>query len=84
MADLSTVPSPGKRAFNLSLNEGLVTQAKNFTGNLSATVETLLDGFVAEQRQLQATRQQAADACVADWNLVHSKVGSFADEHSPL
>ena len=31
-----------KRAVNLTLNEALVTQAKQFTGNLSSTVETLL------------------------------------------
>ena len=30
------------------------------------------------------TRQQIADASVADWNAVHAVIGSIADEHSTL
>ena len=70
-----------KRPVNLTLNESLVTQAKTYTSNLSATMELLLAEFVSQQRQAQSGRQQLADACVADWNAVHASVGSFADEH---
>ncbi len=73
-----------KRPVNLTLSEGLVAQAKTYTDNLSATVESLLADFVASQQQARLTRQQTADACVADWNAVHAAVGSFADEHSTL
>lgn len=73
-----------KRAVNLTLNESLVAQAKTYTSNLSATMETLLTAYVAEQQQSHASRQQMADACAADWNAVHASVGSFADEHSTL
>ncbi len=73
-----------KRAVNLTLSEGLVAQAKTYTSNLSATMETLLADYVAEQQSTQASRQQRADACSADWNAVHAAVGSFADEHSTL
>ena len=73
-----------KRAVNLTLNEALVTQAKTFTGNLSATVETLLVDYVAQQQQARVSRQQAADACVDCWNEVLAADGSFADEHSTL
>ena len=73
-----------KRAVNLTLNEALVTQAKKFTGNLSSTVETLLNDYVAQQQQARLSRQQAADACVEYWNEVLAAEGSFADEHSTL
>ena len=73
-----------KRAVNLSLSEGLVAQAKTYTSNLSATMESLLAVYVFEQQQTRLTRQQLADTCAADWNAVHASVGSFADAHSTL
>ena len=73
-----------KRPVNLTLNEGLVAQAKTYTSNLSATMELLLAEYVANQRQAQLAHRQSADACAADWNAVHKAVGSFADEHSTL
>jgi antitoxin CcdA len=73
-----------KRPVNLTLNEGLVDQAKRYTSNLSATIETLLAGYVAEQQQTRQSRQELADIAAADWNTVHAAVGSFADEHSTL
>ena len=76
--------SKRKRAVNLTLNESLVAQAKTYTSNLSATMETLLTAYVAQHQQSHASRQQMANACAADWNAVHASVGSFADEHSTL
>ena len=73
-----------KRAVNLTLNEGLVAQAKTYTSNLSATMEELLAAYVAQQQQTRLSRQQQADAVATDWNAVHAAVGSFADEHSTL
>ena len=73
-----------KRAVNLTLNESLVAEAKNYTSNLSATMEELLAAYVVEQQQAHGARRQLANACVADWNAVHDKVGSFADGHSTL
>jgi post-segregation antitoxin (ccd killing protein) len=73
-----------KRPVNLSLSESLVAEARNYTSNLSATLETLLAEYVARQQQEQLSRQQMADACADDWNAVHDAVGSFADEHSTL
>ena len=76
--------SSRKRPVNLTLNEALVAQAKTYTSNLSATIESLLAEFVATQQQTQRSRQQLADTCAADWNAVYAAVGSFADEHSTL
>lgn len=73
-----------KRPVNLTLTEGLVAEAKSFSANLSATVETLLAGYVAREQQARLNRQQLADVCAADWNALHESVGSFADEHSTL
>ena len=40
-----------KRPVNLTLNEALVDQARAYTSNLSATMESLLADFVAQQQQ---------------------------------
>lgn len=80
----ASVASPRKRPVNLTINETLVTQAKAFTNNLSATMESLLAEFVAAQQNAQRNRQQAADACADHWNAVSASIGSFADEHSTL
>lgn len=73
-----------KRPVNLTLNENLVAQAKTYTSNLSATMETLLAEFVANQQQSRRTQQQLADACVDEWNALNAQFGSFADEHTTL
>ena len=78
------IASPRKRPVNLTMNEALVAQAKTYTDNLSATMESLLAEFVAHQQSAQRNRQRMADACADDWNAVHAAVGSFADEHSTL
>ncbi|HEY6896600.1 MAG TPA: type II toxin-antitoxin system CcdA family antitoxin [Rhodocyclaceae bacterium] len=73
-----------KRPVNLTLNEDLVQQARGMTDNLSAVVETLLAGYVEqERRQLDAKARKIA-ATVAAWNDFNDKAGSFADEHSTL
>jgi len=80
----SNVASSRKRPVNLTINDALVTQAKAYTNNLSATMESLLAEFVATQQRAQHDRQHAADACADDWNAVSASIGSFADEHSTL
>ena len=80
----TSVASTRKRPVNLTINEALVTQAKVFTNNLSATIESLLAEFVATQQNALRSRRDAADACAAHWNAVHASIGSFADEHSTL
>ena len=83
-ASATTGATMRKRAVNLTLNEGLVAQAKTYTSNLSATMEDLLAAYVSQQQQIRHTRQQQADTASMDWNSVHAAVGSFADEHSTL
>ena len=75
---------PRQSTVSLTLNEALLTQAKGFTNNLAATLESLLADFVAAQQNEPHQRQQLADACSEHWNAVHDAIGSFADEHSTL
>ena len=48
-----------KRPVNLTMNEALVAQAKAYTNNLSATMESLLADFVANQQSSQRNRTTA-------------------------
>ena len=75
---------PRKRPINLTLSDALVAQARRYTSNLSATTESLLAQFVAQQQNLEQSRRQLAQICADDWNAVHTALGSFADEHSTL
>lgn len=73
-----------KRPVNLTLSENLVEQARGLTGNLSATVETLLADYVLQHSQaLQSRRQEAAETALA-WNDFNALAGSFADEYVTL
>lgn len=80
----NNLESTRKRPVNLTLNEALVTQAKVYTNNLSATMEALLEEFVLSQKKAHRDHLSAADVCANDWNAVHESVGSFADDHSTL
>jgi antitoxin CcdA len=73
-----------KRPVNLTLSQAVVQDAKHFSNNLSATVEELLAEYVVARKQEKQARLEEAQAAVAHWNAFHDKVGSFADEHSPL
>jgi len=76
--------APAKRPVNLLLSEDNVRQARHFTDNLSATVDSLLVDFIAQQNEAQHARQQLGDAVADAWNCFHAQQGSFADEHSTL
>jgi len=80
----TSIPGNRKRPVNLTLSEQLVTEAKTYTSNLSATMESLLQDFVAAQQKAHLNRQATADACAQSWNALHDAIGSFADEHSTL
>ena len=78
------VPSTRKRAVNLTLNEALVEQARAYTDNLSATLENLMLEYVQRRQRADLERRKDAQACAAQWNDCHDKVGAFADEHTTL
>ena len=80
----SSSSSTRKRPVNLTLSHAVVNEAKLYSSNLSHTVEELLAEYVVNQKQARAGRQQRADQGTAEWNALHDRIGSFADEHSPL
>lgn len=65
-------------------SQHLIDQARQYSTNLSATVDSLLADYLSQQQQARGSHQAWAAACAAGWNEVHEKVGSFADEHSTL
>jgi antitoxin CcdA len=73
-----------KRAVNLTLNEDLVSQAKEMTNNLSGVVEQLLTDYVQKQNKTRHEKLQNANAVSQAWNHFNEQCGSFADEHSTL
>ena len=73
-----------KRPVNLTLSEDVVASARQYSNNLSATVDALLAGFVQQQQRALNERRQQARACTNEWNAVTHTIGSFADEHSTL
>ena len=73
-----------KRPFNLTLNGSNVEQARHFTGNLSATVDSLLADFVARETAARKEKQQLYAKVSEAWNQFEATHGSFADEHSTL
>jgi antitoxin CcdA len=73
-----------KRAVNLTLNEDVVAQAKALTPNLSAVVERLLSGYVAQAQRDQLSKQEQAKLLAGMWNGFNERSGSFADEYSTL
>jgi post-segregation antitoxin (ccd killing protein) len=58
-----------------------MTEPKQITGNLSATVEPLVMQFVQTKRIAPLRRQEAATQCALGWNEFADKHGSFADEY---
>lgn len=83
---MKTAPQPtlSKRPVNLLLNEDNIRQARQYTNNLSATVDGLLADFVARQNEVRLSRQQLGDRVAESWNRFHAEHGAFADDHSTL
>ncbi len=73
-----------KRPVNLTLNEALVSQAKEMTDNLSGVVEQLLTDFVMKQHNVRQEKVRSAEVAAQAWNAFNERAGSFADEHSTL
>jgi antitoxin CcdA len=73
-----------KRPVNLTVNEDLLSQARDLTDNLSRVVEALLADFVAREQLSRAARARECAAVSATWNRFNDAHGSFADDYSPL
>lgn len=80
----SSDPTGGKRPVNLNLSDVNMAQARRFTTNLSATVDSLLAEYVARETSAREAKQQLRDDVCAALNRFDEIHGSFADEHSTL
>ncbi len=73
-----------RRAVNLSLNEDLLTRARQVTKNLSATVEELLASYVHQEQARRRAEDEALDQVIKALNDFHSRNGFLSDEFSTL
>ena len=74
-----------KQAVNMTLTTDIVRRAKALVGarNLSATVERLLETFVADGESRQATREEQIAQWVAATNAFVAEHGLPGEEFSP-
>jgi antitoxin CcdA len=73
-----------KRPLNVSLNEDLVRQARTYTRNLSATLETLLQEFVATEEARRLAADETASRVIDGLSTFHQQHGLLSDEFSSL
>ncbi len=71
-----------KRAVNVSLNEDLVRQAKALTGNLSGTLEHLLQEFVVAETSRRRAEDVELNKLIDEFNAFHRRHGLLSDEFS--
>jgi len=76
--------SAPRRPVNLSLNTDLLTQIRDVTPNLSATVETLLGDYLQSARQQREDEQRKLDGVIDAVNDLHARHGFLSDEFSTL
>jgi antitoxin CcdA len=73
-----------KSRVNMTLNEDLVRRAREFTPNLSETVEGLLARFVETEEAKLAVRERQIDEHIAASNAFIARYGTLADEYTTL
>ncbi len=73
-----------KRAVNVSLNEDLVRQAKDYTRNLSGTLEHLLQEFVLGELARRRAEDEVLDRLMDGFDAFHREHGLLSDEFSNL
>lgn len=76
MAERSTRP---KKAVNLTLDAGLLAEAKEFRTNLSATLEAALEAAHREKRTAKWRKENRA--AVETWNGNIDKDGLWLDKY---
>ena len=68
-----------RRTVNLSLNPEFVTRARGLTNNLSATVETLLTGFVEAEEQHARAADRDLQSVLAALEELHERPGLLSE-----
>jgi antitoxin CcdA len=73
-----------KRALNVSISDDLVCQARRYTQNLSGTIESLLEDFVAREEQRRRAEDSAVEGIIDSFSAFHQQYGLLSDEFSNL
>ena len=73
-----------RRAVNLLLAQDIVTRARALTTNLSATVEQLLETYVAQEQARRRAEDARLDEVVNLLNAFNARHGYLSDEFSNL
>ncbi len=73
-----------KRPINVSLNDDLVRQARQYTRNLSGILEDLLGDFVERERARRRDEDRALDRVMDEFGAFHREHGLLSDEFSSL
>ncbi len=73
-----------RRAVNLSINEDLLSRAKQSTKNLSATVEELLAGYVQQEQARKREEDEALEQVITALNAFNERHGFLSDEFPNL
>ena len=68
-----------KRPINVSLNDDLVRQARQYTRNLSGTLEDLLGDFVERERARRRDEDRALDRVMDEFGALHREHGLLSD-----
>lgn len=72
-----------RQSVGLYLDSELVAKVRGYTNDLSGLVESLLEGYVFNERHRHAAKDKA-DTTTIVWNDFNARHGSIADEYSTL
>jgi len=72
-----------RKAVNMSLDAEVVLAARQYTGNLSETVEVLLTDFIATRRAAEAERQRDIDDAIIIATRFYEEYGLVGAELLP-
>jgi antitoxin CcdA len=75
MAEVATKPRGMRQAITLASDAELVARARAITPNLSATLETLLEDFVAQADTRRRADDAALDQVIQALNAHHVRHG---------
>ena len=73
-----------KREVSVALSEDLIREARMYTRNLGATLESLLEGFVASERARRRAEDAVLDQVVNALGALHTEHGLLSNTFSAL
>jgi antitoxin CcdA len=81
---MNYVPRGPKKPVNMTLSEDLIREARQLTGNLSETVESLLAGYVAAEKQRREQVEKRLDRSIELIKAHQKEHGLWGEEFTTL